>query len=119
MTKTYTSYEYPVACTQSIHKLVCGVPRVLLATTVLLYVVGCKPAITEPPTPRLEPVLQSGVPSAASVVSAQAVAPNDNAAAGRSNSSLTRAQESSGMPLPGQNNDHSAPVAPTASAKRP
>ena len=119
MTKTSTSYEHPIACTQVTHKLVCGAPYALLAATVLLCVVGCKPAITEPPAPRLEPVIQSGVPSAASVVSAETVAPNAYATAGRSNSSLTRAQESSGMPLPGQNNDHSAPVAPTSSAKRP
>jgi hypothetical protein len=39
---------------------------------------------------------------------------------GRSNTTMTRGQESSAMPMVGQNNDHSAPVAATkpASATR-
>ncbi|MBT9492904.1 MAG: hypothetical protein IV107_11290 [Paucibacter sp.] len=32
--------------------------------------------------------------------------------AGRSNSAMSRTQESTAMPMPGQNNDHSAPLTP-------
>jgi hypothetical protein len=37
---------------------------------------------------------------------------------GRSNNNMSRAQESNAMPLPGQANDHSAPLAPDKQASR-
>ena len=40
--------------------------------------------------------------------SATATATKADPTAGRSNSAMSRAQESTAMPLPGQNNDHSA-----------
>lgn len=55
------------------------------------------------------------VPAAASVlVPARDVKVDPTA--GRTNRDLTRAQESRAMPLPGQNNDHSAPLGPAKRA---
>jgi hypothetical protein len=56
------------------------------------------------------------VPAADAVVT-PATATKADAPAGRTNSSMTREQESSKMPLPGQNNDHSAPLSPAKPAK--
>jgi hypothetical protein len=39
--------------------------------------------------------------------------------AGRTNRSMSRAQESTAMPMPGQNNDHSAPLTPAKRASGP
>ena len=66
------------------------------------------------------PVNSAGtsVPPADSVLTPAAAAKADPAA-GRTNSSMTRAQESSAMPLPGQNNDHSAPLTPAIRASAP
>ena len=36
--------------------------------------------------------------------------------AGRTNKSMSRAEESTAMPMPGQNNDHSAPLPPAKRA---
>jgi hypothetical protein len=47
--------------------------------------------------------------------------PAEPASAGRGNAAMSPAQESTAMPLPGQNNDHSAPLSssqPAASASR-
>jgi hypothetical protein len=42
-----------------------------------------------------------------------------DATAGRTNGTMTRAEESSAMPMPGQNNDHSAPIGPAKRASSP
>ncbi len=59
-----------------------------------------------------------GVPTADSVfpdtAATQPVAPT-----GRPSGAMTPAQEKSGMPLPGQNNDHSAPLATVTTTIRP
>lgn len=57
----------------------------------------------------------SSVPKADSVFPPAPAAQTDPAAA-RSNSTMTPTQESSAMPLPGQNNDHSAPLTPAKPA---
>jgi hypothetical protein len=58
----------------------------------------------------LLPTANNTVPPADSVVGPVTEAPKADAAPGRSNSTMTRAQESSAMPMAGQNNDHSAPL---------
>ena len=45
--------------------------------------------------------------------------PRADPAALRANPTLTPAQESSAMPMPGQNNDHSAPATAAKPASRP
>ncbi len=62
-------------------------------------------------------VSDTSVPHADTVVTA---APSSSGAlAGRSNGTMTRSQESSAMPLPGQNNDHSSPLTPAKAASSP
>lgn len=56
---------------------------------------------------------------AAETVLTPATATKVDPAAGRSNKAMTNAQESSAMPLPGQNNDHSAPLPPAKRASSP
>jgi hypothetical protein len=58
------------------------------------------------------------VPSADSVL-APAKATKTDPAAGRSNTTMSSAQESTAMPMPGQNNDHSAPLGPARRASAP
>lgn len=60
----------------------------------------------------------TSVPDAGSVLT-PAIAAKADPAAGRSNNSMSRTQESSAMPLPGQNNDHSAPLTPAQRASGP
>ncbi len=57
----------------------------------------------------------TSVPSAATVLT-PAEAKRADPAAGRTNSAMNPAQESGAMPLPGQNNDHSAPQSPAKPA---
>ena len=52
----------------------------------------------------------TSVPPANTVMAPATAQPAEPASAGRTNTGMTRAQESSAMPLPGQNNDHSAPL---------
>lgn len=61
----------------------------------------------------------TSVPAADSVMSPAPGASQPGAAATRSNSGMTAAQESSAMPMAGQNNDHSAPVATGKRASSP
>lgn len=87
---------------------------------------ACGKAPSEPTVPLTMPA-QAGsapataggpdpsVPDASSVLTPGTV-PRADAAAGRANSTMTPAQESGAMPLPGQNNDHSAPQAPARRA---
>ena len=89
--------------------------------TSALWLGACDNRTTTAPTPKLrdlpmaEPAPKAGavvslpVPAAESVflpANAKKVDPPQ----GRTNSAMSAAQESSAMPMPGQNNDHSAPV---------
>jgi hypothetical protein len=60
----------------------------------------------------------TSVPSADSAV-LPATATKPDPAAGRTNTTMSREQEISRMPLPGQNNDHSAPLPPAKRASAP
>lgn len=60
----------------------------------------------------------SSLPDASSVLG-RSDGPKTEPELGRSNSAMTRTQESSAMPLPGQNNDHSAPLPPAKRASGP
>jgi hypothetical protein len=60
----------------------------------------------------------TSVPTAESVF-APASAPKTDEKAGRSNDTLGAVQESVAMPVPGQNNDHSAPLDPAKRASAP
>jgi len=81
---------------------------------------GCNKAPSDPPVPTVTPARVETGPAAGSVANTS-VPPADSVitpanenkvdpAAGRSNRSMSRSQESSAMPMPGQNNDHSAPL---------
>lgn len=61
----------------------------------------------------------TSVPLADSVLNPAPGASQPAAAAVRSNAGMTPAQESSAMPMAGQNNDHSAPVATGKRASSP
>ena len=65
------------------------------------------------------PVGSTTVPAAASVIDHSRPQPKADVAEGRSNSAMTRAQESSAMPVAGQNNDHSAPLKSEERASAP
>ena len=65
------------------------------------------------------PAANPSVPAAASVLSPANETPKADATAGRANTTMTRNQESSAMPMVGQNNDHSAPAAPAKRASSP
>ena len=90
---------------------------------------ACNKVPSEPPVPtvsavQIEPraapggALNTSVPPADSVL-APASETKRAPEAGRSNSTMTRAQEANAMPIPGQNNDHSAPLAPAKRASGP
>ena len=53
---------------------------------------------------------ETSVPPANTVLAPADAKPAEPAAAGRTNAAMSRAQESAAMPMPGQNNDHSAPL---------
>lgn len=104
-------------------------PLIALCATVLaLGACDKKPATPPMPTvsqasPTESPatpgsVADPSVPPAASVLSTANAAKADPGQ-GRSNKPMSTAQESSAMPMPGQNNDHSAPLAPAARASAP
>ena len=61
----------------------------------------------------------ASVPPADSVAMPAGNAPRADATAGRAHTAMTRREESSAMPMPGQNNDHSAPLAPAKRASGP
>jgi hypothetical protein len=102
-----------------------GAALVLIA----LVMSACSKAPAAPPAPvTTAPQIESSparggvsdtsVPDAASVL-APSGGPKSDPAAGRTNDAMTRAQESGAMPMPGQNNDHSAPVNPARRASSP
>ena len=93
----------------------------------VLGLVACNKGVTDAPQPRTTPTQPAvtrpvtpvvTVPSADAVLPSAGVAPNATSPTGRSNTSLTRSEEANAMPLPGQNNDHSAPVTPSSAPKR-
>jgi len=95
-----------------------------------LMLTACDKERSKPPAPQVEPVhVQTGtisstatdtsVPAADSVLPPGNETPKPGAATGRSNKEMTRSQESSAMPMAGQNNDHSAPLATVKPASAP
>lgn len=66
-----------------------------------------------------QPAGSTSVPPADTVVAPAGDVHKGAATAGRANQSMTRAEESAAMPMAGQNNDHSAPVAPAKRASSP
>ena len=78
-----------------------------------------EPMQVDPGAIQQSPAANTTVPPAESVVGPANEAPKADAAAGRSNSTMTRAQESSAMPMAGQNNDHSAPLTSEKGASGP
>ena len=96
----------------------------------VLWLSACDKAQTTTPTPMVDtPVAtESGVTAGSaddpSVPSAQsALSPATVTKAGptiaRSNGTMSEAQESAAMPMPGQNNDHSLPVGQPKRASAP
>lgn len=105
-----------------------AIHAVALAVT-LLALSACSRPPPESTAPAMTPAVpatapsavgagDTSVPSAASVPSTATVSTTDPAV-GRSNSAMSKAQESAAMPMPGQNNDHSAPVTPSKRASGP
>lgn len=104
--------------------------RTPLALTVLCTAVlllgGCEKTPSNPVAPKVqaasgvpaEPAAGTSVPSADSVLSGAPVTKTDPAL-GRSNSAMSAAQESAAMPMPGQNNDHSAALGQARRASAP
>lgn len=93
----------------------------------LLALAACEPQrTTNTPPPAVEPIRAAtsdpSVPAAGSVVSPPTAPTAQDAGQGRAEGRMTRAQESSAMPMPGQANDHStsrAASAPPRSASAP
>ena len=95
-----------------------------------MMLVACDRERLAPPMPRVEsapvntgsaaPIAGStSVPAADEVFSPATSTPKPASTSLRSNKSMTSAEESSAMPLAGQNNDHSAPNAAAARASGP
>lgn len=110
--------------------------KTLLLILPCLALLACKPSPSgpsnplAPPKPQVEagrpdltrpmsPSTDVSVPSAAAVLAApSATTTPATPPQARSNSSLSRADESRAMPLPGQANDHSVPQVPASAAAR-
>jgi hypothetical protein len=94
-----------------------------------LLLSACNKAPVEPPALMMKPAQNATVPTtagasdtsvpAAGSVLTPAIAAKADPAAERSNSAMSRAQDSSAMPMPGQNNDHSSPLTPAKRASGP
>lgn len=107
-------------------KFVLSARHAAALTVMALALCACSKAPTDPATATTRPDPAGSAPATAgggdtSVPDASTVlTPADPArpasAAGRTNGAMTRAQESSAMPMPGQNNDHSAPLPPSRRA---
>ena len=106
-------------------------PLTVIALCACVLCLGaCDKTSSTPPTPTLNsPVpTDSGatpgsvgtpsVPSAASVFSPASAAQAEQTS-GRSNNTMSTGQESTAMPMPGQNNDHSAPLGSDRRASAP
>ena len=101
-----------------------------LCLTSLLLLSACDKERSRPPVPLVQPAqvrtntaspatAETSVPAADTVLTPGTETPKPGAATGRSNEKMTRAQESSGMPMVGQNNDHSAPLTAAKPASAP
>jgi hypothetical protein len=104
------------------------------ATLISALLIGCsktpetRGADAQPAVPaQAVPGTQAGgsgdtsVPPVAAVMVPPDAKPAEAASAGRTNSAMSPREESTAMPLPGQNNDHSAPLStakPAASSPR-
>ena len=99
----------------------------LIATALVLS--ACSKSPPEPSAPMMTPAQNTAVPTtagasdpsvpdAASVLT-PALATKADPAGVRSNNAMSRTQESNAMPMPGQNNDHSAPLSPAKRASAP
>ncbi len=81
-----------------------------------------KPTVSQPgPTlsgAMAAPAVDPSLPSAESALTPANAARADSAL-GRSNNTMSATQESTAMPMPGQNNDHSAPLGPARRASAP
>ena len=105
--------------TRSDTRIGVGIALVLLSAGLL----GCSDRVPKAPAPMpAEAVVMpavvpasSSVPDAATVLGTTSETKQDPAA-GRANKTMSRAEESTAMPLPGQNNDHSAPLPPAKPA---
>ncbi len=94
-----------------------------------LALTACDKKPADPPVPQVtdapaQATSTAGIASDPSVPDAAAVFPASAASqpavtAGRENKSISDSQESTAMPLPGQNNDHSAPLIPAKPASSP
>jgi hypothetical protein len=127
--KRHTTNTAPATPNQEAHPM--ALPLVLVALgLVLLPLAGCDKLAPGPPAPQLRsgveipgsdasPYGDTSVPSASAVFAAEPAAPKPEMPAGRSNAPLSAAQEAVAMPLPGQNNDHSAPLPPARAASKP
>ena len=106
-------------------------PSALIALCAcVLGLAACDKTPTPPPTPMVDKQVPTGsgatagsvadpsVPSADSVLSPANTTKADPTAR-RSNSTMSAGQESTAMPMPGQNNDHSAPLVPGKRASSP
>ncbi len=74
-----------------------------------------KPDVSQPAST----LPDSSVLPAGSVLASPTAVPKKDVPGTRSNATLTRAEETSGMPLPGQAGDHSANLAPAKKASGP
>lgn len=75
-------------------------------------------AVDTQPAAAASSSVDPSVPPVATVMSP----PNEtkvDPTAGRTNKAMTGVQESTAMPMPGQNNDHSAPLSPAKGASAP
>lgn len=98
-------------------------PLALIALCACALSLGaCDRTPTTPPTPVVsDPAAaesRATVPSAESVFSPASPTKVDPPQE-RSNRTMSAAQESTAMPIPGQNNDHSAPLIPAKPASSP
>ena len=98
--------------------------RIGAVIALVLLSVGCSDRVPKAPAPMPAEVVvmpavvpaSSSVPDAATVLGTTSETKQDPAA-GRANKTMSRAEESTAMPLPGQNNDHSAPLPPAKPVK--
>jgi hypothetical protein len=105
-------------------------PVLLLCSLAALLLGACDRRGAETPVPPMAPARaetgltpastpDTSVPAADSVLNPATAASQPAAAEVRSNARMTPAQESSAMPMAGQNNDHSAPTATDKRASGP
>lgn len=85
---------------------------------------GPATTVTAPPSAADMPTASAAsgsttVPAAATVLGTAASDVKPEAGTERANKSMSRAEESAAMPLPGQNNDHSAPATAARTASSP